>query len=263
MIDERERLERAFGLFEMEEPAIDRLRRRRARKARRQRIGVVFVVAAIVVGVASFLTTGRPLRTAVDTSTPTLDARIEVAHGVSFIKPVGWSYDAAYPEEIVVEREEAPRGSLRIGTDVAVPRCDRFREDVQPDHSSQVELVAWLTATFPVTSTAPITIGGIDGTVIDIAATEGAPPPGSCGGTLVVVEDWGDGSRSDHAWTLQPDHAARIIVVDHPNDEPGSGLVVIVDARPEKFDAILGDLQPVLDSIAFVPCHAREAQPCI
>jgi hypothetical protein len=49
VIDERERYERAFGLFEMPEPALDRLLRRGDRKRRTQRI------AAGVVGIAVFV----------------------------------------------------------------------------------------------------------------------------------------------------------------------------------------------------------------
>lgn len=53
MIDERERFERAFGLFEMPRPALDRLVRRRNRKQRNKRIGtavLALAVAAVAIG---------------------------------------------------------------------------------------------------------------------------------------------------------------------------------------------------------------------
>jgi dipeptidyl aminopeptidase/acylaminoacyl peptidase len=51
MIDERERFERAFELFQMQEPPLERLIRRRDRKRRNQRI-VTAVVALVLAAVA-------------------------------------------------------------------------------------------------------------------------------------------------------------------------------------------------------------------
>lgn len=81
MIDERERYERAFGLFEMPEPSFERLVRRRDRKRRNQRL-VAALMALVVAGAAGVLLgrtwfAGRP-RPADDTSRQAVVATIPV-----------------------------------------------------------------------------------------------------------------------------------------------------------------------------------------
>jgi hypothetical protein len=55
MIDQRRRFERAFGLFDMPEPALELLRTRRDRKRRNQRIAAGAVGLAVVIAGALFV----------------------------------------------------------------------------------------------------------------------------------------------------------------------------------------------------------------
>jgi hypothetical protein len=121
MIDQRERFERAFGLFEMPEPAIDRLFRRRERKQRYRQIaaGAVALVlaAAVAVGLLGALSLDRS--TPADEPPPPTDgdaARLApasigtatLAQNGCELEPAGGSVDAGLVELVVVNEGDAP-----------------------------------------------------------------------------------------------------------------------------------------------------------
>ena len=81
MIDERERYERAFGLFDMPEPSWDRLIRRRERRRRNQRIAAGAVGIAVFVAAIWIVLAGSSF----DRSTPAVSGPVPPGERVGFI----------------------------------------------------------------------------------------------------------------------------------------------------------------------------------
>lgn len=111
MIDERERFERAFELFEMPEPALERLLSRRDRKRRNQRIAAGVVAGVMLLAVGAIFgrawLTSEPQPADVPTPTPETSTSFESPfYGYSIVLPPDWW---ATPAEIVWAEGEPPR----------------------------------------------------------------------------------------------------------------------------------------------------------
>lgn len=95
MIDQRERFERAFELFEMPDPAFDRLVRRRDRKRRNQRLAAAATALLIAAGTGALLGrswfSSQPIPLDEPTPPPGVSARFESPfYGYSIAVPDAW-----------------------------------------------------------------------------------------------------------------------------------------------------------------------------
>lgn len=124
MIDERQRFERAFELFEMPEPAFDRLVVKRTRLARRRRVGALIVATGIAVGGAVLMARAwfPPTHTPAHLPTPTVVPQDWVRFdspfsGYSISLPPDWTVTPATSAWVWGD----PRRSDLVSAEIPVP----------------------------------------------------------------------------------------------------------------------------------------------
>jgi len=261
MIEDRERLGRTFDLFEMPEPALDRLVRRRERKRRNQRIAAgVLAVALIAAGGAAFLGAMIPRQTAPhappegETGTYTVKS---FEPNLTFTVPPGpgwglhevfWSHTDLH----IGGTERYARIWVANDPEVASRTCARERTPI----ATPGELVSWLTSHPALLAGDPVEVevGGLAGSRVDLGVRPDRRRPCADGVPLLAVPAW---SYPFHAWSLEPDARARLYALQLPPSE-GGGVVTVVIARPDsEFAAALAEATAVVESFRF---HLLEDQ---
>ena len=250
MIDERERYERAFDLFEMPEPAFERMRRREHRRRRNQRLAAGALGVAI--GGALFGALLGGIRgSGRDTGDPSPPVRtIEGTRGYhkmgfAFVLPDGWVEEGPrYPKELSLH-PAGSRGSILVGEDPWAPNGSSCRPASLPNClTSSTDLVSWLAGSTELVTTDPrsASLDGRAAVTLDVrtASGEGSAP-------FVVVSDWGQIGAGPHTWELRQTHGARLFFFS----EEGRTLVIVLIAPREKFDAFLREAGPIVDAFDF------------
>jgi hypothetical protein len=97
-------------------------------------------------------------------------------------------------------------------------------------------------------TTAPVTarIGGVEAVSIDVALAPGGTP---CGVGMIEISRWVHGLH-EPGWRL------RLYLVDLPEGMPVETLAITVVAPEERFDDVIADTAPIIESIEFHPQSA-------
>lgn len=248
MIDERERFERAFDVFGMPEPALERMRARRDRKDRNKRLAagaLGVVVAGSLFGMLVAGLRGNVGNTGDRTSPQPSVGRDRGYHsmGLAFSYSGRWGVAGSRIKElvlsgpgrqllVVMEEPWAPNGSsCRPPT---LPSCLTLTTDI----------IDWLRGSPDFATSGPWSVV-IDGRAavaldIDVVSYE-APVP------MIVASDWGVVGRGPHTWWLRPSDRARLYFFS----EEGTTVVIALTAPREGFEASLREAKTVIDSFDF------------
>lgn len=249
MIDDRERFDRAIALFEMPEPAYQRMLDRRDRRARTQRIAAtaigILVVAATAIFLGRSFVDGRTGRDVGTTPVETLDVRTDPGIHVAYALPEGWTSDDSAPDDLILDAGDGrsvivsahvwagPRGCVATGSTGRGPRC----------RTNPAGIFAWL-ASRPslevTTGIRPVGIGGYDAFRLGVrtAGSETAAQPVLWRGT---------GDRAIPVVTLRPGTRLLLHLVVTDRDV----FAVSIVSPAGDFDAFLADAEPVLASLEF------------
>lgn len=251
MMDQRERYEQAYEVFEMPEPAFERMLVRRDRQRRNQRfaagaLGIAVAAAlfgAVLGGIrGSGRNTGHP-------NPP--DRTVEGTRGyhkmgLAFVLPNDWvEQGARYPKELILHPTGQQGNILFVGEDPWAPNGSSCRPANLPDClTSPTDLVAWLRDSKELITTvpSPASLDGRDALTLDAqtAPSEGSVP-------FVVVSDWGQIGAGPHTWELRAADRARFFFFS----EEGRTVVVVLSAPRERFDAFLLEAGPIVEAFDF------------
>jgi hypothetical protein len=95
---------------------------------------------------------------------------------------------------------------------------------------------------FETTAPVPARIGGLEAVSIDVTL---APDGRACGVGMIEISRW--------IHSLEPGLRLRLYLVDLPGGMSVETLAVTVVASEERFDEVIGETAPIIDSIAFHP----------
>jgi hypothetical protein len=250
MIDERERYEQAFSLFEMPEPALDRLRDLRTRKERNRRLGAGILSAILVlVAIALVIRELNPDQAPPvhePTPLPAVSGAVRMAHHTSFLVPDGATVEDGYAEEIEIgmgrpSSGQFKQGVVKIATDAsassaACPEIDRVGHDT----STPQELLTCIRSQLGEGSPTPTatTLAGRPAIRLRVTGI----------GAIVIVQDWGNGTDTGHSWQVLPTETADVYISLEPWGELAN-VVVVVQAPEDRFEAFLPTATAIVDSI--------------
>jgi hypothetical protein len=173
---------------------------------------------------------------------------------ITFTVPEGWKVFEDEPGQFGLARIANDGPPLLVLRDVraAATDCSERPED-GVGHTAE-EFTAWLAAHEGLTTTdpAPVTVGGLDGMVLDISLDESwtTPCPFSGGQPLVMTLVGTSISRGLH-WGIDATEEQRVWVLDLPQVD-GGNIVIMADAccgvTP---DEQLSAAQQVVESFTF------------
>lgn len=251
MIREDRRSDHPFELFEMPEPAFERLLVRRDRRERRQRVAATAIGIAVVATIALFVA-----RSSVDRATdrdigddPVATPVVQVHTGlhVAYVPPEGWTstastrraliLDAGAGRSVIVAGDvwAGPPGCTAPGSGPSGRRCATGVEGI----------FDWMASrdTLRITRRLrPVGIGGFDAFRIELE-----PAPGVTHAQTVLQRS-GPGGEPAPAVILTP--GMRLLVHLVLTDREGTFAVSVV-APADAFDAFAGDAEQVLASLEF------------
>jgi hypothetical protein len=173
---------------------------------------------------------------------------------ITFTVPEGWKVFEDEPGQFGLARMTNDGPPLLVLRDVRVAAADCSEAPEEGVGYSAEEFAAWLAAHEGLTTTdpAPVTIGGLEGMVIDVSLDPSwtTPCPFSGGQPIVMTLVGTEISRGLH-WGIDATEEQRIWLLDLP-EVSGGNVVILADACSGVAPADqLTAAQQVVDSITF------------
>ena len=182
----------------------------------------------------------------------------------SYTVPAGWTDNWECADCFTFLRSQGENAStISLLANIAPASRDAHCDPVTPGAGSPTAIAAWLAtlSNLVVSTPTPISIGGLQGVVVDVSVVPGWKSPcsystensGEVGATdsPPIYDDWVDTFvEPDGSPFLMIQRGARVrYVLLDTGDAPT--LVIAIEAPAADWDTFLKDVQPVLDGFEF------------